>query len=89
MFTEATRGAAIHLPEPLPCPFCGGEPQVYLQAEATRDMPTAYVAGCTSCGAEAAAGESQIEACMAWNKRHKAEVRQCLTMSCSGRLRSC
>jgi Lar family restriction alleviation protein len=70
MFTEAEHGRAIVSATPLPCPFCGGEPQVYLQIEATSAAPAVYVAGCALCGAEAPGGPSQLGACAAWNTRH-------------------
>ena len=70
-FTETQLGGSIaDAPAPLPCPFCANSSPSIEQNEVSKEHgDVLFTALCEGCGVQGPAGQSQIEACKAWNRR--------------------
>lgn len=60
-------------PKLLPCPFCGGQPEVI--REGTRRYST--IIACSNCGCRLESGNEGDQYGDAWNSRHPPEAREC------------
>lgn len=64
-----------------PCPFCGGEGQLYVYPN---HITTEYNVQCLGCGASSRYSNSEIDVIEAWNRRMENEN----TKSCNDEYKS-
>jgi Lar family restriction alleviation protein len=69
--------------QPLPCPFCGGEPTTFKHIHDENFDPTYYVECQNDCpGQPAIDGDTEAEAVAAWNTRaYDADVRRLVAIA--------
>ena len=63
---ERVNGNEPDMPELKPCPFCGGEAEVYTDEDDTQEW---FYVRCSDCWAQTDGNDTEIGAIDAWNQR--------------------